>query len=72
MNDKKKKTTNANDWLKMDLESQSGAIWINNESEKMQKKEKVYEIPELEPAILSPDPVKYGTIKINNNPQIID
>lgn len=72
MDKKKKKTTDANDWLQMDLESQSGAIWVSNEGEKIQKKENIYKLSTPKPKILSPDPIKYGNVEIKDKPQIID
>ena len=55
---KKPKKTTTKDFLKMDLQMQSGSIWTDEKS-KLQK-EKEYKTPHFPPMILSPDPVKYG------------
>lgn len=67
-----KKTTTAQDWLEMDLKAQSGAIWTKENSEdKPMRKKKIYTNPEIPPTILKPDPIKYGSLEIRDNPQII-
>lgn len=67
------KKTTAKDWLKMDLEMQSGAIWTAEKS-KLQKKKKIkpYKILDSDPCILKPDPMKYGGKEIPDDPHIIE
>lgn len=67
-----KKTTTVQDWLEMDLKAQSGAIWNDEalEDESLQK-EKPYSIPDSNPTILKADPIKYGSLEIQINSQIL-
>lgn len=56
---KKPKKTTTKDFLKMDLQMQSGSIWTDEKSNNLQK-EKEYQPPKDQPGILAPDPVKYN------------
>lgn len=69
---KENEKTTAKDWLKMDLEMQSGAIWTAEKS-KLQKEKKIkpYKILDSDPSILKPDPMKYNGKEIPDNPLII-
>lgn len=70
---KKSKLTTAQDWLKMDLKSQSGSIWTDEKSKlQKEKKSQPYEKPNLPPHILMPDTEDYGKVKISSETMILE
>ena len=62
--------TSAKDWLDMDLKSQSGSIWKDDPVKS--RKENKYKVQHHSAIILNPDPVRYGNVIIQNNPEIIE
>ncbi len=61
MKNKANKTT-AQDWLKMDIEAQSGAIWTPEAFTDLKEKIKMYTLKEhnIDETILKPDPMFYN------------
>lgn len=73
----KEKTTNANTWLKMDLEMQSGSIWTDfkdgeNDDAEKENPDVFYKMPIDKTLILDGDPMVYNGKIIPDNTTYLD